>query len=273
MEESIPAYGSSASALYHVPSPVYEPPISSPPGSARYDSASEPLEMPPSYTPIDPRETTFTILGTFIHTNSGPAYQLSRALNQRHYNLFIRRLRPKEQQKALHTPLPFDYDAVLYEVIAGSSIISEESVIKGHRKSCLPGTLTLKGTERKTWFELSSAPNTPSRSVLRAGAVGLGARKVLKKRGGGETSEWKDAQGKVVAKEILRDAKDGGIVPVLEVEGGVDSMWREAIVACWVARLWNAYAAEKNKGQERTRNKIFGAGGPVGWRLFGKEGY
>jgi hypothetical protein len=246
MEDPIPAYAS------------YAPPLGHPPAEPQ-TAAETVTDLPPSYTPIDPLQTTFTIIGSFIHTSTGPAYQLSRALDQRHYNLFLRRLRPKEQQTALSTPLPFDYDAVLYEIIAGSTI-------KGHRKSCLSGTLTLNKAGRTTIIERIERPNEKGKTILTVGGGSFGVRKVLRKRGGGDWPEWKDMSGKVVAREVLRDAKDGTLVPVLEVEADLEHAWKEAILACWTAKLWTWFSTEKTKVEERGKG-IFLGKGSWGWRF------
>jgi len=239
MDELVPAYGSHAAP---------KSPTNNDPTNNDNNDTSE-TDLPPSYTRIDLNQTTFTVLGTFIHTPSGPAYQLSRALDQRHYNMFLRRLRPKEQPKALNTPLAFDYDAVLYEIIGGSTV-------KGHRGSCLPGILSIKVEGKTTYIERAPKANEKGLNILKITGGGFGMRRVLSKNSGGDWAEWKNTSDNVVAREIMRDAKNGCLVPTLEIDKDLDLAWREAILACWVAKLWAWFANEKTKYESGGLGKL-----------------
>ncbi|ORY12948.1 hypothetical protein BCR34DRAFT_481892 [Clohesyomyces aquaticus] len=215
------------------------------------DPALSTLEEPPAYSLIPPSCTSFSIYGTFIHTSVGPAYQLSRALDQRGPQFRIRRLRPREFARAHTEPLPFDKEGVLYEV-NDPPFGKDTYFMRGFRRGCFPGTLELKFSGRK-WHVLHIARSgTGGRDKdrekgseilsMKVGGFGSG---LLRKKRQEEGSQWKDAQGKVLATEVLRVGDDGGVLPVVELVEGLDQSWRELLVTVWAARLWVATGEEK----------------------------
>jgi len=105
-----------------------------------------PHELPPAYAVVDEKATSYTIYGTFIHTPSGPAYQLSSLLDARINKLGIRRLRAEEVLRLQHHGaynIPFDPSSALYEM-HDPPFVMNEYYIRGKSSTTLPGMLQLR---------------------------------------------------------------------------------------------------------------------------------
>lgn len=223
------------------PTPTYTEATANTPIALNPDN-SLPDDLPPDYALLDASQTTFSIHGTFIHNASGPAFQLSSPLDQR--GAFrIRRLRPREVQQANRTPLAFDKSYVLYEAV-DPPLLGEYHVL-GKRRQCLPGVLELKFRLRKWRVTHVPRPGAKGREILTCKPVGaLGSTKLHRKREG-EASSWKDAQGRVVATEMLKCDEAGNVVPTVELNPDLDQTWRELLIMMWATRLWVAFGVEK----------------------------
>lgn len=90
-----------------------------------------------------------------------------------------------------------------------------------------------------------SRPGAKPKEILSCKKVGaFGSTKLNRKRDV-EGSEWKDAQGRVVATEKLEVGPDGGVVPTVELSPDLDQTWRELVLTLWSTRLWIAFGVEK----------------------------
>ncbi|KAF1936262.1 hypothetical protein EJ02DRAFT_97254 [Clathrospora elynae] len=206
-------------------------------------SSSAPPELPPAYAVVDEKATTFTIYGTFIHTPSGPAYQLSSLLDARVSKMRLRRLRAEEVTR-LQSGAPnvtFDNSSVLYEA-HDPSFLANEFYIQGKSSACLPGVLQLRfGLTR---WHVTHMPVQGGRAndIMTCGKEGGWKRAVKQRKNEMEPSVWKDFEGNVVATEVLRMG-EGGKMPMIELREGLDQTCRELILALWCARLWAAFSA------------------------------
>lgn len=242
-DERIPTYAES-SATQIQPSLLPQHPPQ--PSNTRVAPSLDAVEdAPPDYTALDANQTTFMIYGTFIHTPAGPAYQLSSFLDIRGSPFRIRRLRPKEVTQVGVTPLSFDKTYTLYE-IHDLPLVDSEYHVKGKRASTMPGVLELKfklGKWRVVHVPRSGMKGKEILSMKKVGGFGL--RTTLNRKHEAEASEWKDAQGRVMATEVLKKLDDGGVVPVIELCKDLDQTMRELLLTVWAARLWVAFGKEK----------------------------
>ncbi|KAF2650466.1 hypothetical protein K491DRAFT_566563, partial [Lophiostoma macrostomum CBS 122681] len=225
-------------------------------------------DLPPPYTPHDTSQTTYTIHSTFIHTPLGPAYQLSSPLSTRGSPFRLRRLAPREVERALagSTPIAFAKEDTLYEMfeppLLGHAYECEVQ-IRGKRARCLPGVLVLRGGARGAGWRVVQRVGGGEREIMRMSMRSrskrghmLGRTRHLRRRRktdgeggegedeGEEGSQWKDSAGRVLATEHMqaRSQQDGGgVVPVIELSKELDQTWREAVLSVWVARLWWAF--------------------------------
>lgn len=240
-QEQIPTYAE-ASAL--------QPPLP-PPAAATLPQAPSEADEPPAYAVLDSTQTTFMIYGTFIHTPNGPCYQLSSPLDQRGPYFRVRRLGAREVAQVGVAPISFDRGATLYE-INDPPLLDNEYHMQGKRRSCLPGVLEMKYRSARGRWEVrhvgrsgSGAKGVEVLTSKRVGVGRFGGTKLNRKREM-EVSEWKDAQGKVVATEVLKvEEGDGAVVPTIELSKELDQTWREVVLSLWAARLWVAFGVEK----------------------------
>jgi hypothetical protein len=225
-----------------VPPPRGPPPSTSIPPSLPIPN-SPPPELPPAYTSIDEKATTFTIYGTFIHTPSGPAYQLSSLLDSRIAKLRIRKLRAEEisRLQAGAPSVSFDPHSVIYEAHDPPFLINE-FYLQGRSASTLPGFLQLRFGLRRWHVRHIPVQGAPASEIMTCGKRGGWSKMVKERRNEMEPSEWKDSDGTVMATEVLRMGH-GGKMPQIEMKEGLDSVCRELILALWCARLWAAFGA------------------------------
>lgn len=230
MSAPIPTY---AEANAYVP-PPFPPP---------QRSSSPPPELPPAYAVVDEEATTYTIYGTFIHTPSGPAYQLSSLLDACINTLRIRRLRAEEVSRlqAGANNVSFDNAGTLYEAHDAPFILNEY-YIQGKSGSCLPGVLQLRFGLRKWHVRHLPAQGAQPVHLMTCGKRGRFTRVLKQRRNEMEPSEWKDSDGTVMATEVLK-MQGGGKMPTIELRAELDQMCRELLLALWVARLWAAFGA------------------------------
>jgi hypothetical protein len=226
------------------PTPAEQPPAPStsiPPSLPTLASPSP--ELPPAYTSVDEKATTFTIYGTFIHTPSGPAYQLSSLLDSRIAKLRIRKLRAEEisRLQAGAPSVSFDPHSVIYEAHDPPFLVNE-FYLQGKSTSTLPGFLQLRFGLRRWHVKHIPVQGAPPNEIMTCGKRGGWSKMVKQRRNEMEPSEWKDADGTVMATEVLRMGH-GGKMPQIEMKEGLDSVCRELILALWCARLWAAFGA------------------------------
>ena len=202
-----------------------------------------PTELPPAYAVVDEKATTFMIYGTFIHTPSGPAYQLSSLLDACMPSLRIRRLRAEEvtRLQAGAINVSFDNSTVLYEAQDPPFLVNEY-FIQGRHSSCLPGVLQMRFGLRRWHVRHLPHQGAKANDLMTCGKRGTLSRVIKERRNEMEPSEWKDTEGHVLATEVLRIV-DGGKLPTIEMREGLDQTCRELILALWVARLWAAFGA------------------------------
>jgi hypothetical protein len=227
------------------PASTYAPPTGPPPSSIlpSLPDVDAPPELPPAYNVVDEKAITFTIYGTFIHTPSGPAYQLSSLLDARINKLRIRRLRAEEVtslQSGAPT-VPFDNTTTLYEAHDPPFLVNEFYITSKNR-SCLPGVLQLRFGLRRWHVKHMPTQGARANEIMTCGKRGGFSRKVKQRKNEMEPSEWKDSEGTVVATEVLRMG-DGGKMPTIELREDLDQVCRELILALWVSRLWAAFGA------------------------------
>ncbi|KAF2004113.1 hypothetical protein P154DRAFT_560917 [Amniculicola lignicola CBS 123094] len=255
----LPSYAEASNA-----NTPYAPPRGYPPQSPEEDSsANPPAEDPPAYTLLDATQTTFSLHGTFIHTPAGPAYQISSPLDQRGVYFRVRRLRAKEVTQVGVSPVPFDKSAILYEV-NDPPLLDNEVHMRGFRRTCLPGVLHLKYTLGKWRVKHIPRAGAKGEEILSLRkSSGLGAFSAKMRRGKEEErAEWKDAAGKAVGTEWLTGDEEGGYVPMIELEEGLDQTWREVVLALWAARLWVAVGEEKTSKTGRRLANVRRVAGP-----------
>lgn len=202
----------------------------------------------PGYDTIDPKNTTFLLYSTFIHTPNGPAYQLSSPLNSSNSPLRIRRLRAAEIPLAHELPIHFEHSQTLYE-FQNPPFRENEYYMVGKKPHCYGGALQLT-FGWKTWhIKHIAGPNSVPREMLTCKKVSAGGglfgkgkstNGVVVKEGLTEPFEWKDTNGRLLATEGLQ-LLEGGIVPTVHLSEDLDSMWRELMVSFWVARLWATF--------------------------------
>lgn len=219
------------------------PPATDPPSRTLPANPTPPPELPPAYAVVDEKATSFTIYGTFIHTPSGPAYQLSSLLDARINRLHIRRLRAEEVsrlQDGAHN-IPFDPSSALYEM-RDPPFMMNEYYIRGKSATTLPGMLQLRLGLRR--WHVRHMPSEGARPVelMTCGKRGGFGRVIKERRNEMEPSEWKDAGGSVLATEVLQ-MQNGGKMPTIELREGIDQSCRELLLALWVTRLWAAFGA------------------------------
>ncbi|KAF2264205.1 hypothetical protein CC78DRAFT_250026 [Lojkania enalia] len=219
------------------PSDPSEP---TPPPSISLPVADE----PPAYTLLDNNQTTFTIHGTFIHSPTHPCYQISCPLDQRTPSFRIRRLPAREVSQVGLTPIPFDKQGALYEV-TDPPFLDHEYHMRGFRRSCLPGLLSLKFRLRRWHVFHTSRAGAEGKEIMSLKVGTWGTHKFARKKD--ELSqEWRDASGKVMATEMLKIMpEDKGVVPVLELSENLDQTWRELLISLWAGKLWVEFGGEK----------------------------
>ncbi|KAF1850266.1 uncharacterized protein K460DRAFT_372581 [Cucurbitaria berberidis CBS 394.84] len=202
-----------------------------------------PIELPPAYAVVDEKATNYTIYGTFIHTPSGPAYQLSSLLDACISRLCIRRLRAEEVTR-LQNGAPnvaFDNSSVLYEAHDPPDLLNEY-YISGKQSSCLPGVLQMRFGLRRWHVQHLPDKWAKANNLMTCGKRGTFSRVLKERRNEMEPSEWKDSEGHVLATEVLKIV-DGGKMPTIELREGLDQTCRELLLALWVTRLWAALGA------------------------------
>ncbi|KZM18394.1 uncharacterized protein EKO05_0000323 [Ascochyta rabiei] len=232
----------------------YAPPPGPPPATASNVTPRTEVALPPAadelpgYDTIDPKNTTFLLYSTFIHTPNGPAYQLSSALNSNNSPLRIRRLQAAEIPLAHELPIRFDRSQTLYE-IQDPPFRDNEYYMVGKKPHCHGGALQLT-FGWKTWhIRHIAGPNSAPSEIMTCkkvasggGLFGKGKAKdgVVVKDGLTEPFEWKDTNGRLLATEGLQ-LLAGGVVPTLHLSADLDSMWRELMISFWMARLWATF--------------------------------
>ncbi|KAF2867365.1 hypothetical protein BDV95DRAFT_502717 [Massariosphaeria phaeospora] len=204
-----------------------------------------PEDEPPTYAVLDENQTTFMILGTFIHTPAGPVYQISSPLDQRGPFFRLRRLSAKEVAQVGTTPLSFDRSAVLYET-NNYPLLDNEYHLMGKRRHCFPGVVELKFGMSKWHVRHVPTPGAKAQEIITCKKTGaLFGVKVDRRKGEVEGFEWKDMQGKVLATEALRVVEEGQVIPTVELSRDLNQKWRELLISLWATRLWVAYGAKK----------------------------
>ncbi|KAH7397386.1 hypothetical protein BKA66DRAFT_395907, partial [Pyrenochaeta sp. MPI-SDFR-AT-0127] len=206
-----------------------------------------PPELPPAYAVVDEKATTFTIYGTFIHTPSGPAYQLSSFLDACISRLRIRRLRAEEVTRLQlgASNVAFDNATTLYEA-HDPPFVANEYYVQGKQSTCLPGVLQLRFGLKRWHVRHIAEQGAVANDILTCGKRGTFSRALMERRNEMEPSEWKDSEGHVLATEVLKMAH-GGKMPTIELREGLDQTCREMLLALWVARLWAAFGAGTRK--------------------------
>lgn len=245
-----------------VPIPTYAeanglvPPVATPSATSGTSStipgpevASPPAaDELPSYDTIDPKNTTFLLYSTFIHTPNGPAYQLSSPLDSFTSPLRIRRLRAAEIPLAHNLPIHFDRLQTLYE-LQDPSFRENEYYMVGKKSYCYGGALQLTFGWKQWHIRHITGPNSAPREILTCKKVSTAGRLFKKGKAKGpvvsgdltDPFEWKDTSGRLLATEGLQVMPDGGIVPTVHLSEDLDSMWRELMISCWTARLWATF--------------------------------
>lgn len=239
----------------------YAPPPGPPPAAEPAAPATIPAVPPhiavasppaadelPGYDTIDPKNTEFLLYSTFIHTPNGPAYQLSSPLDSFTSPLRLRRLRAAEIPLAHEIPIAFDRAQTLYE-ITDPPFRDNEIYMVGKKPHCHGGALQIS-FGWKTWhIRHIAGPNSAPNEILTCrkvtaggGLFGKGKNRAgaVEKDGLTEPFEWRDGEGRVMAVEGLQ-LMSAGVVPTVRLSEGLDSMWRELMVAFWVARLWATF--------------------------------
>ncbi|KAF1951325.1 hypothetical protein CC80DRAFT_454316, partial [Byssothecium circinans] len=244
MNEAIPTYSEATST-----SPPPPPPSHSAPPSPRSTT------LPPAYAVLDATQTTFSLHGTFIHTPSTPAYQISSPLTTHGPYFRIRRLQRTELQafqsqsvnpspNPSSSPIVFDKESILYEV-NDPPLLDNEWHIIGKRRGCVRGVLVLKWRRGK-WRVLQ---------VLERGGKGVEIVSFKPSPSPSPSSlssssktqpeppppyTYYSAAKDVLASESFHVRGDGSVVPKLEVRQGLEGQWREMLITVWVTRLWVA---------------------------------
>lgn len=242
----IPTYAESTG---QAGSTSYAPPPGPPPSSLpaanpapRVDSPSN--DLPPSYAVVDEIATKFTIYGTFIHTPSGPAYQLSSLLDACISKLRIRKLRAEEvtRLQAGANNVAFDNSSTIYEA-HDPPFLMNEFYLTGRSSKTLPGSLQLRFGLRR--WHVAHMPSQESRPVeiMTCGKAGGFSRAIKQRRNETEPSLWKDSEGTIIATEVLKIDQWGKRMPTIEMKEGLDEMCRELLLALWVSRLWASLGA------------------------------
>lgn len=226
------------------------PPPAPPPAlPSRVEDAPPPVDDElPGYDTIDPKNTEFLLYSTFIHTQNGPAYQLSSPLDSFNSPLRIRRLRAAEIPLAHELPIPFDRSQTLYEV-SDPPFRENEYYMVGKKPHCFSGGLQMT-FGWKTWhIRHIPGPNSAPKEILTCKKIGAGSglfgkgkskNGVVERDGLTEPFEWRDTNGRLLATEGLQ-LLPGGVVPTVRLSEDLDSMWRELMISFWVARLWATF--------------------------------
>lgn len=251
MSEPIPTYEESTN---QAGSTAYAPPAGPPSpatiahcssrASPAQPTASLPTELPPSYAVVDEIATKFTIYGTFIHTPTGPAYQLSSLLDACISKLRIRRLRAQEIAR-LQTGannVTFNDSSTIYEAHDPPFLLNEYYVT-GVSAKALPGALQMRLGLRR--WHIRHIPFQDARPVeiMTCGKAGGFSHAVKERKNEMEPSLWKDSQGTIVATEVIKLDQWGKRMPTIEMKEGLDQMCRELLLALWVSRLWASLGA------------------------------
>ncbi|PSN72153.1 hypothetical protein BS50DRAFT_569695 [Corynespora cassiicola Philippines] len=203
-------------------------------------------DEPPAYALIDENQTSFMILGTFIHTPAGPAYQLSSPLDQRTPAFCIRRLRAREVSQVGAAPIAFDKSYMMYET-TDPPLLGHQYHMFGKRRTCFGGVIEMKFGMSKWHIRHVPRPGAKPVEILTCKKVGAFGSVKLDRKKEVESSQWKDSKGRVVATEVLKDVEDGqgSVVPTLELSKDLDQTWRELLLSLWASRLWIAFGQEK----------------------------
>lgn len=238
-----PSSGPEPSSISAVPSGP--PPTGAPHGEVASPPAADEL---PGYDTIDPKNTEFLLYSTYVHTPTGPVYQLSSPLDSFNSPLRIRRLRASELQLAHEVPLPFDLNQTIYE-ISDPPFRENEYYMIGKKPHCYGGTLQIT-FGWKTWhIRHIAGPHSVAREIMTCRKVSAGGglfgkskskSGVVERDGLTEPFEWKDTAGRLLATEGLQ-LMPSGIVPTIRLSEDLDSMWRELMISFWMARLWATF--------------------------------
>ncbi|KAJ4408499.1 hypothetical protein N0V91_003150 [Didymella pomorum] len=232
------------------PSSIPAVPTGPPPTNApRSEVASPPAaDELPGYDTIDPKNTEFLLYSTFIHTPTGPVYQLSSPLDSYNSPLRIRRLRASELQLAHEVPLHFDRNQTIYE-ISDPPFRENEYYMMGRKPHCYGGTLQLT-FGWKTWhIRHIAGPNSMMQEIMTCRKVSAGGglfskgkskSGAVERDGLTEPFEWRNTAGKLLATEGLQ-LLPSGVVPTVRLSEDLDSMWRELMISFWMARLWATF--------------------------------
>lgn len=240
----IPSY---EEAPGYTPSPALSP--SSHPPNEIHGTDVPPPELPPAYAVVDEKATSYTIYGTFIHTPSGPAYQLSSLLDSHTNRLGIRRLRAEEVLCLQHGAIniPFDASSALYEMY-DPPFVMNEYYIRGKPDTALPGMLQLRLGLRHWHVHHMPAQGARPVHLMTCGKRGGFRHVIRERRNEMEPSDWKDSAGSILATEVLQMQDGGGKMPTIELRAGIDQTCRELLLALWVSRLWAAFGAGNGYG-------------------------
>jgi hypothetical protein len=198
----------------------------------------------PDYTVVDSNQTTFMIYGTFIHTPNGPAYQLSSLLDAQISKLRLRRLRAEDVAliEAGHTrSVAFDNATTLFQA-HDPPFITNEYYIESKTNGGWPGVLQLRFGVKRWHVRLVLPEGVTPAAMLTCGKQGSLKKRILQRSNEMEPSEWKDADGHVLATEVLR-LKEGKMLPTIELSRDLNQVWRELMLALWVSRLWAGFGA------------------------------
>ncbi|KAL6709835.1 hypothetical protein ACN47E_000620 [Coniothyrium glycines] len=246
MSAPIPSYAESTNQAANI---TYAPPPGSPPSSTPSSGPPPsldppPADLPPSYAVVDDIATRFTIYGTFIHTPTGPAYQISSFLDACMSKIRIRKLRAEEVaqlQAGAHT-ISFDDSSTIYEA-HDPPFLTNEYFITGRSSKTLPGTLHLRfGLRRWHVLHIPSEGARPA-EIMTCGKAGGFSRAIKQRRNETEPSLWKDSEGAIIATEVLKLDQWGKRMPTFEMKEGLDEICREMLLALWVSRLWASLGA------------------------------
>jgi hypothetical protein len=239
-EPPIPSYEDATS---HAPPAVTTAPVPAIPSAPTLpqDAAADEL---PDYTVVDSNQTTFMIYGTFIHTPNGPAYHLSSLLDAQISKLRLRRLRAEDislLEAGRIRNVAFDNSTTLYEA-HDPPFIENSYYISSRTNGGWPGTLQLRFGVRRWHVSLVMQQGIAPKAMLTCEKTGSLRKKLLERRNEMEPSEWKDAQGHVLATEVLK-LEDGKMLPTIELSKDLNQVWRELMLALWVSRLWAGFGA------------------------------
>jgi hypothetical protein len=191
------------------PTPSALSSIDAPPQSYQVTTSTAPSAATPTVPQGAPdntflyyNQTTFMIRSTFIHTLNGPVYHLSSLLYHPNPKLRIRRLKTQDLvliQSGLMRNVTFDKSTTLYKSLCRKNTCYVESKMNDG----WPGTVRLHSGFR--WWHVRPELQqgvTPA-TGLRCGRKGSWEKQILRRSNEMEPSEWKDAQGNVLATDVF----------------------------------------------------------------------